>query len=129
MNDWFSWREAEEWVAQEEERLQQGAAKTAAATLARKEAEKKVGGWCKNNGFLHGMNAPKKTYKGHTKFPLHTAVKYDNQEMVGLMLVAGAKTNVKDSNNQTPSQLAAKLNEHGSRDRVLALFFDSRLLE
>jgi len=90
--------------------------------VAQKEADakEKVNGWCRANGF-QDMNTSKKTYKGGTKFPLHTAVKHGNQEIIGLMLLAGVDKDVRDSKTQTPSQLAAELNKNGSHNQILAM--------
>lgn len=90
------------------------------AALARKDAEEKVAAWCKTHGF-EAMNRQKKTFRGNTKFPLHTAVKYSSQDIIGMMLLAGAQRDVKDSKGQTPLQLAAKLNKNGSHDQIVAM--------
>merc|ERR1712130_292183 len=91
------------------------------AALARKEAEDKVAAWCKAHGFA-AVNVQKKTYRGNTKFPLHTAVKYSQEEIIGMMLLVGAQKDVKDSRAQTPLQLAAKLNKNRSHDRSWSCF-------
>jgi len=90
------------------------------ARLARKEAKDKVNAWCKSNGF-HDMNTQKKTLRGATKFPLHTAVKNSNEAIIGMMLIAGVNKDVQDSKNQTPSELAAKLNKYGSHSQILTM--------
>jgi len=102
------------------EELQRQKASEEQAELARKEAEEKINAWCKSNGF-QDMNTQKKTLRGATKFPLHTAVKYSNQEIIGMMLIAGVQTDVRDSNKQTPCQLAAKLNKDGSHGQILTM--------
>jgi len=53
------------------------------------------------------------------KFPLHTAVKHSNQEIIEMMLLAVVDKDVRDSKNQTPSQLAAQLNKNGSHGQIL----------
>jgi len=88
--------------------------------LRRKEAEEKVKVWCNSNGF-QDMNTQKKTLRGATKFPLHTAVKNCNQEIIGMMLIAGVDKDVRDSKNQTPIALAAKLNKGGSHGHILTM--------
>lgn len=102
-------------VAAEEQRKREEAAEE-----AKRDAEEKVAEWCKKNGF-QDMCAQKKTFRGATKFPMHTAVKYNNQEIIGMMLLAGAEKDVMDSKQQTPSQLAEKLNKDGSHDQVIAM--------
>lgn len=106
---------------------QQRAAAAAAATAAEEqakleaklEAEQKATEWCKKNGFKN-IHTPKKTFRGAVKFPLHTAVKHKNEEMVGMLLRAGAQKNDRDSNNLTPSELAAKLNKDGSHMQIIS---------
>lgn len=109
-------------LAAEEDRQRIEAVRVAQeqAALARKEAEDKANVWCKSHGY-RDMNAPKTTFRGATKFPLHTAVKENNQEIVALMLTAGVHKEWRDSKEQTPSQLAAKLNINGSHNQILAM--------
>jgi len=83
-------------------------------------AQGKVNEWCKSHGF-HDLKTQKKTYMGARKFPLHTAVKHKQEEMVGLLLKCGADKLAKDSRKQTPSELAANMNKNGSHDQILAL--------
>merc|ERR1711865_288117 len=71
------------------------------------EAEEKVSDWCKANGF-QDMYTAKKTLRGATKLPMHTAVKHQNDEMVQLLLKCGADKEAEDSKKQTPMQLAEK---------------------
>jgi len=58
---------------------------------------------------------------GGEKFPLHTAVKHSNQEMIRMMLFLGVQKDVRDSKSQTPTQLAAKLNTNGSHGQILTM--------
>jgi len=95
------------------------------AAAALKETEEKVNIWCKSHGF-QDMNTQKKTLRGTTKYPLHTAVKNNNQDIVGGMLTAGVNKDVQDSKNQTPLQLAAKLNSDGSHCHVLTMLRNRR---
>jgi len=55
-------------------------------------------------------------------FPLHAAVKRNDAEIVRLLLAAGAYTFLQDSQDQTPLNLAQKLNREGSHDAVLLAF-------
>merc|ERR1711907_755340 len=98
-------------------------AKEAAAIELEKrvqEAGIKVKDWCKKNGYKD-LNTQKTTYSRRTKFPMHTAVKHSNVDIVEALLLLGAKKDVKDSQKQTPSELAAKINTNGSHDQILAL--------
>lgn len=92
--------------------------RSAAEDLA--EAQVKANKWCKSNGFLD-VSSQKKTLRGATKFPLHTAVKHENAEMVGLLLKCGANKGMRDSKNQTPKELATKMNKNGSHNQILAM--------
>lgn len=84
------------------------------------EAEEKVMKWCKWNGF-QDMHTQKKTFMGATKFPLHTAVKYNDREIINMMLLAGVKTNVMDSKMQTPRELAIKISKDGSHNEIILM--------
>jgi len=103
-------------AAAQEERWRQQVAEE----QARYDAQEKVNAWCKQNGY-QSMNKSKYTYRGGVKFPLHTAVKHSNQEIIGMMLLAGVDKDVKDSNIQTPRELAAKLNKNGSHGQILTM--------
>lgn len=92
----------------------------AAEALAKLEAEVKVSAWCKENRYTD-MHTPKKTFSGGTKFPMHTAVKHNSSRMISMMLLLGAQKDVKDSKMQTPIQLAAKLNNDGSHNFIIAM--------
>jgi len=100
--------------AQKQQRKLEGARKE------KLEAEEKVMEWCKWNGF-QDMHTQKKTFMGATKFPLHTAVKYNDREIISMMLLAGVQTNVMDSKMQTPRELAIKLNKDGSHNEIILM--------
>jgi len=88
-----------------EEKARQDAA-AEAAELAAAQAE--VSAWCKANGFSD-MNTQKKTLRGATKFPLHTAVKQQDGEMVRMLLKCGANKDATNSKKQTSLDLAVKM--------------------
>jgi len=113
---------AEEARKQAEAEAAARKAKVAAIELDRRvqEAGIKVKEWCKKNGYKD-PNTQKTTYSRRTKFPLHTAVKHSNVEIVEDLLLLGAKKDVKDSQKQTPSELASKINTNGSHDQIVAL--------
>lgn len=83
-------------------------------------AKERVSEWCRKNSF-RDMNTQKKTMRGATKFPLHTAVKHQNDEMVELMLKCGVSHHVKTSGQQTPAELAMSMNKNGSHEQIIAL--------
>jgi len=91
--------------------------------LERKErqaAETRVKEWCWAHLF-QDAHTPKKTYRGHTKYPLHTAAKCKDVSVVKALLLLGAQKDVMSSKKQTPAQYAASLNKNGSHDAVIAL--------
>jgi len=116
-------RQLEE-AAAEQERLRKEAEKREQEQAQREESERnlameRVTEWCKRNGY-QDLGHSKKTFRGATKFPLHTAVKHADEEMVRFLMLCGADGTVMDSRNQTPRQLAMKLNKNGSHDLILS---------
>eukprot|EP00929_Paragymnodinium_shiwhaense_P047523 TRINITY_DN240_c0_g2_i3.p1 TRINITY_DN240_c0_g2~~TRINITY_DN240_c0_g2_i3.p1 ORF type:complete len:238 (-),score=91.15 TRINITY_DN240_c0_g2_i3:284-997(-) len=53
------------------------------------------------------------------KFPLHSAVKHNDAEMVRILLANGATKGCKDSSGCTPYQLAQKVDKRGSHTIVM----------
>jgi hypothetical protein len=82
----------------------------------------KVNAWCKANGYrdLGLVNTAKATYRGATKFPLHTAVKQKSHDMVRLLIQCGADKAVKNSRGQTPMQLVERMPKGEARDQLMA---------
>jgi len=74
--------------------------------------------WCKDHGY-HDVNAPKKTLRGVKKFPLHTAVKRGDKNMVQMLLQCGANKNVRDSRGRTPKDCAEDATSHGVKEWML----------
>lgn len=92
----------------------------AAAQAAQKATEReKVKQFLVDHEYL-GVNS-KRTKMMKTKYPLHTAVKLGDQEMVLLLLSCEANPNLKNSAGQTPKQLAIKLNKNGSHDGIIGV--------
>jgi len=118
-------REAEDAVAKaEEERMIREAEEASRIEHERQEEEKregaiKVNAWCKENGY-QDMNTAKKTFKGNTKFPLHTAVKHASVDIVELMVKLDINKDVKDSKGKTPLQLLEKMAKCDARDKLMA---------
>merc|ERR1712232_92708 len=98
-------RKAEE---EEQERLLQ-------EQVARDKA--KLEAFLKEHGYS-GANA-KRTKMFKTKYPLHTAVKINDPDMVRILLSAGADGSAKNSAGQTPAQLAKKSDKQGSHAGLL----------
>merc|ERR1712023_339744 len=90
----------------------------------RKEALEKATEWAKSNGY-QDINTAKTAFHCNRlpshKYPLHTAVKNNNKDMVRCLLLAGAQKDVKDSSNVTPRQLAERLNKSGSHRDTIAM--------
>mmetsp|Transcript_30170 Transcript_30170/g.48684 ORF Transcript_30170/g.48684 Transcript_30170/m.48684 type:complete len:250 (+) Transcript_30170:60-809(+) len=116
-------REAEAFAkAEEEERIFREAQEAARVESERQQEENrqaaiKVNAWCQNNGYKD-MNSAKKTFKGETKFPLHTAVKHWRVEMVELMVQLDVNKDAKDSKGRTPLDIVQKLSDCEARDRM-----------
>jgi hypothetical protein len=109
-------------VAEEHERNEAAAAAAEEERLRVEEAKRvaltKVNSWCKDNGYQN-FSTPKKTFKGNTKYALHTAVKHESLEMVKMLLLCGAKKDVKDSKGQTPLQLSENMKKRNLRDQIM----------
>jgi hypothetical protein len=109
----------------EEERLRQEAAEMEAAVQASERmaelqaAQSKVGLWCKTHGYAD-VYAAKTTMRGNKKYALHTAIKHGDFEAVKMLLLCGAKKDVKDSKGQTALQLAEKMKPGRPREAILA---------
>jgi len=74
-----------------------------------------------------GVNDMKKTLM-RSKYPLHTAVKHRDVDMVRILLEAGADPRLTDSNSWTPLDLAHKL-KHGTADKSLTIIVNSLPME
>jgi len=82
------------------------------------EAQAKVNQWLFPNGFAD-TNVQKKKLLGGWKFPLHTAVKQNDLEMVKALVLCGADKSAKDSKGQTPYDFALKKDSDGSMKGIL----------
>merc|ERR1712216_686729 len=83
--------------------------------------------WLKQKGYKD-INVPKTMRKQRTKFPLHSAVKDNDVEMVWLLLKAGANVDARNSENQTAAEVAENLQKNGSHRQVLDLLASSECL-
>eukprot|EP00427_Karlodinium_veneficum_P007045 CAMPEP_0169087334 /NCGR_PEP_ID=MMETSP1015-20121227/14175_1 /TAXON_ID=342587 /ORGANISM="Karlodinium micrum, Strain CCMP2283" /LENGTH=617 /DNA_ID=CAMNT_0009147555 /DNA_START=99 /DNA_END=1952 /DNA_ORIENTATION=- len=79
-----------------------------------------VKAWLKKKGFKD-VNTPKIMRKGRKKFPLHSAVKDNDAEMVWLLLKLGANVDAQNSENQTAAEVAEQLQVNGSHQQLLEL--------
>lgn len=90
----------------------------------RQEAERKESDSAKLQKFLlkHGYCGvnTKRTKMLKSKYALHTAVKFTDQDMVSLLLATGADPQLKNSAGETPKKLAHRLNKDSSHGAVLA---------
>jgi hypothetical protein len=80
--------------------------------------QKKVQSFLTSRGYS-GVNAKRRAGL-KSKYPLHSAVKENNSELVGLLLNFGANRFLKNSTGQMPLQLAQKSNSDGSHAGVIA---------
>eukprot|EP00929_Paragymnodinium_shiwhaense_P047521 TRINITY_DN240_c0_g2_i1.p1 TRINITY_DN240_c0_g2~~TRINITY_DN240_c0_g2_i1.p1 ORF type:complete len:270 (-),score=95.88 TRINITY_DN240_c0_g2_i1:773-1492(-) len=114
--------QAEEERAQAAEaervRLEKEAEEAEQQRLVRDTEEKK-----KMEEFLkkHSFKGPdmKRSKLLGFKFPLHSAVKHNDAEIVRILLANGANTSSKDSSGKTPYQLAQKMDKQGSHAMVM----------
>jgi len=102
-------KRAEEAAAKEQKLLEEK------RTLART----KVNAWLKDNGYEAADGSKKTKFQGKTKFALHTAVKQRNPQMVLMLVLCGAQTDAQDSEGNTPSALAEKMEKSAVRDQLL----------
>lgn len=86
--------------------------------------KKKVEDFLHNKGFA-GINR-KRTKLWKSKYPLHSAVKENDPELVQLLLEAKANPACRNSAGETPVQLAKKLNVRGSQTALLRKFTEAR---
>jgi len=76
------------------------------------------------NGFGdEDVNQPKThgCCKGSRTYPLHLAAKMGDEEMVRMILQAGAYSNLKDSGGKMPEAVAKRCNKKGSHDGIVRL--------
>merc|ERR1711879_242868 len=73
--------------------------------------------WCRSHGF-EDVNSPKTTKLGIRKYPLHTAVKHEEFDMVKLLLECGADKHLKNSWGKTPKDLADDVSGLGAEREV-----------
>jgi hypothetical protein len=104
-------REAEE--RREREELEKATREAEQKSMEREKVKK----FLLEHGYL-GVNA-KRTKMLKAKYPLHTAVKLGDPEMISLLLSCGADSALKNSASETPKQLAQKLNRNGSHDAAI----------
>lgn len=116
-------QQQQEEAAANEKAMEAQRRRAAEEELERKErqaAETRVKEWCWAHLF-QDAHTPKKTYRGHTKYPLHTAAKCNDVGVVKALLLLGAQKDVMSSKKQTPVQYATSLNKKGSHDAVIFL--------
>jgi len=82
-----------------------------------KENRGRLEAWLQQEKFVDVNHKRKFLIK--SKYPLHAAVKKQDADMVQLLLRYNADPTLKDSNSQTPKQLAEKSNKDGSLQRIL----------
>merc|ERR1712232_1346390 len=77
----------------------------------------KLEAFLKEHGYT-GANA-RRTKMFKSKYPLHTAVKKNDPDLVRILLAAGADPAAKNSSGLTAAQLAQKTDKKGSRASLL----------
>eukprot|EP00928_Gymnodinium_smaydae_P018572 TRINITY_DN17072_c0_g1_i2.p1 TRINITY_DN17072_c0_g1~~TRINITY_DN17072_c0_g1_i2.p1 ORF type:complete len:295 (-),score=56.92 TRINITY_DN17072_c0_g1_i2:146-1030(-) len=89
----------------------------AADTASELEAKAWIEQFLRRHGYA-SVNS-KRTRLFKSKYALHTAVKQNSEEVVRLLLWAGADPALRNSSGLTPRQLAEKCNTSGSHDALL----------
>mmetsp|Transcript_1162 Transcript_1162/g.3359 ORF Transcript_1162/g.3359 Transcript_1162/m.3359 type:complete len:203 (-) Transcript_1162:383-991(-) len=86
--------------------------------LAREQERRAlVAGFLKEHGYL-GPATPKRTMM-RTKYPIHTAAKVGDADIVAALVGEGANPAQEDSSGQTPAQIAQSRDRKGSHAEVL----------
>jgi len=110
--------------AEEERRLVAQAAEESrqkeelAARQREADEQKQLQAFLKEHGFT-AVNG-KRTRMMKSKYPLHSAAKHNDADMVRVLLNSGANPALKSSAGLTAQQLALKINKAGSHDHVLS---------
>jgi len=79
-----------------------------------------VRAFLKEHGYNDDVNAPKRT-KLKTKYPIHTAAKIGNPQIVAALLEEGANPVQKDSSGKTAAWIAQSKNKKGTHANVLVM--------
>eukprot|EP00929_Paragymnodinium_shiwhaense_P084025 TRINITY_DN4490_c0_g1_i4.p1 TRINITY_DN4490_c0_g1~~TRINITY_DN4490_c0_g1_i4.p1 ORF type:complete len:224 (-),score=73.02 TRINITY_DN4490_c0_g1_i4:88-759(-) len=104
---------------EEEERLRKVTEMQREAEEARDAADAaRLTAFLKEHGYS-GANV-KRTMLFKSKYPLHSAVKVKDADMIRILRAFGADCAVKNSAGQTPLQLAQKSDKNGSHEGVIA---------
>jgi len=103
-------RIAEAYRKQEEQRME----KTRMRRL-------RIDSFLREHGFTEHTNVPKRTLMT-TKYPLHTAAKLGDAELVEMLIEERADPTLCDSRGLTPMQTAERHNIDGSHEAVLQVF-------
>jgi hypothetical protein len=107
---------------QKQEELATALAEKQQAERAKAEAEcVKLGAFLKEHCYA-GVNAKRSNFVRKSKYPLHSAVKHKDAEMVRILCASGADPALKNSSGQTPVQFAQKSDKNGSHGAVLGAF-------
>merc|ERR1712113_516228 len=97
---------------EEEERCRQAAQLSERQNLEQDDVDQqKLDAFLKKNSY-RGVNRKRRT-TWKSKYALHTAIKNKDEDMVRVLLAAGADPHLPDSNKVTPVQLAESLNKNG----------------
>merc|ERR1711920_225989 len=82
-----------------------------------RERQAQISTFLKKHGYS-SVTAPKRTML-KTKYPIHTAAKTGDPQIVAALIEEGAIPMQKDSSGQTAAQVARSKNKKGSHDKVL----------
>eukprot|EP00929_Paragymnodinium_shiwhaense_P038212 TRINITY_DN20235_c0_g1_i2.p1 TRINITY_DN20235_c0_g1~~TRINITY_DN20235_c0_g1_i2.p1 ORF type:complete len:241 (-),score=84.92 TRINITY_DN20235_c0_g1_i2:324-1046(-) len=116
-------QEGEERERQKKEAEEEAAQQQAEQARLAGEAEdkKKMDLFLRQHSFK-GPDMKRSSFLRSYKFPLHSAVKHKDADMIRILLAHGATLNSKDSSGFTPVQLSEKVNKSGSHSDVIQAF-------
>eukprot|EP00929_Paragymnodinium_shiwhaense_P081669 TRINITY_DN4279_c0_g3_i1.p1 TRINITY_DN4279_c0_g3~~TRINITY_DN4279_c0_g3_i1.p1 ORF type:complete len:237 (-),score=90.04 TRINITY_DN4279_c0_g3_i1:514-1224(-) len=113
-------RDREERDRQDKKAAEEGYAAEEARLVQEAADKKKMEEFLKKHSFK-GADVKRSSFLRY-KFPLHSAVKHNDADMIRILLANGATPSQKDSSGLTAAQLAKKLSKSGSHGDVVEAF-------
>mmetsp|Transcript_101703 Transcript_101703/g.283163 ORF Transcript_101703/g.283163 Transcript_101703/m.283163 type:complete len:243 (-) Transcript_101703:156-884(-) len=109
--------EQAKWAKEEKDRESR---KQAEDVEQRKRRQQRVEAFLRSHGYSNGVNDPKKTCT-KKKYPIHTAAKGGDAEIIEMLLQEGANPVLKTSRGLTALQIAEKKNKNRSHTGAIQL--------
>lgn len=111
-------REEAEAARNDHQRQLEEASQKRLQHLEQKQDKEKLAVFLKSHGYAAADVKRKVKLFGY-KYPLHSAVKANDAEMVRILMDAGADPAAKNSSGQTPREFATKVDNKASHSRVI----------